>query len=181
MELAGSVLIVLNSVAAAVLLQAGLYKMAVPAPLRRALAELAPRYFGALRDRHVRVVAAVEISVGLALLAPAVRVPGAIAAAVLGVAFAVLGVAGRLRRSEAPCGCLGAGAPRSLGLLNVVVGLVLAAFGVFSATATVVGGSFRLGPVLTALFLLLLCVWMNRGVALQLLRRKAALVRMGDS
>ena len=181
MELAGSVFVVLNSGASAVLLQSGLYKVAVPAPLRRALAELAPRYSAAIGDSLVRVVAVVEIAVGIALLAPATRVSGAIGAAMLGLIFAGLGVAGRLRRSAAPCGCLGAAGSRSLGLFNVAVGLVLTTYGVFSATVTVTDGSFRLGPVLTALFLLLLCMWMNRGVALHLLRRKAAAARMGDN
>jgi hypothetical protein len=181
MELAGSVFVVLNSGAAAVLLQAGLYKFAVPAPLRRALVELAPGYSGAIGDSLVRVVAAVEILVGMALLTPATHMSGVIATAALGVVFAALGVVGRVRRSAAPCGCLGATGSRSLGLFNVAVGLVLTIFGVFSAAATFAAGSDRLVPVLTALFLLLLCVWMNRGVALRLLRRKPAAARIGDS
>jgi len=179
MELAGSTFVVLNSGAATVLLQAGLYKFAVPAPLRRALVELAPGYSGAIGDGLIRVVAAVEILVGVALLTPVTRVPAAIAASVLGAAFAALGVAGWLRRSAAPCGCLGATGSRSLGLVNVAVGLLLILFGVSGTVVTFPDGSYRLGPVLTALFLLLLCVWMNRGVALHLLRRKAA-ARIGD-
>src|SRR5262245_10746554 len=99
MDLAGSTFVVLNCGAAAVLLQAGLYKFAIPAPLGRALAELAPGYSGVVGDGFVRVVAAVEVLVGLALLAPVTRVSGAIATAVLGVLFAVLGVVGRVRRS----------------------------------------------------------------------------------
>jgi hypothetical protein len=180
MELAGSTFVVLNSGVAAVLLQAGLFKVAVPAPLRRALVELAPGYSGTIGDGLVRVVAGVEVLVGVALLAPVTRVSGAIAAAVLGVVFAALGVVGLVRRSAAPCGCLGATGSWSLGLVNVAVGLVLIVFGVLGAAVTFADGPYRLGPVLTAAFLLLLCVWMNRGLVLHLLRRKAAAARIGD-
>jgi methylamine utilization protein MauE len=180
MALAGPAFVVLNSAAATILLQAGLYKLAVPAPLRRALAELAPGHFGAIGDGAVRILAAVEILVGVALLAPATHVPGAIAAAALGVLFAASGVAGRVRGAAAPCGCLGATGSRSLGPVNIAVGLGLIVFGVFAAGGTATGGYGRPGPVLTALFLLLLCMSINRGPVLRLLRRRPAEARIGE-
>jgi len=180
MGMADNAFVAVNSGAVAVLLQAGLYKFAVPAPLGRALIELAPRMSNVNVNGLARGVAAVEVLTGLALLAPATHVSGASATVVLGVLFAVLGVVGRLRRSAAPCGCLGGAGSRALGLVNVAVGLVLALFGVFAATVPYADTPYRLGPVLAALFLLLLCVWMSRGLALQLLRRKASTAQVGS-
>jgi hypothetical protein len=161
------ILVGLNAATVAVLLDAGLFKLARPSGLRRALAELAP---GLITDSVVRGIAAVEVAVGVALLVPATRVPAAFVVGLLGAAFAALGVAGRARRSTEPCGCFGDGT-RPLGAVNVLLGLALVAVAAIDLTGAAPASYARVAPVLAALLVLVLCLWMNRRLAWSLLNR----------
>src|SRR5687768_4401948 len=106
-----------NSVVAAILLHAGLSKLAVPSPLHRALVELrvpAPlTTVGA-----VRAYAVVECLAGIALLLGPVRLAGGVLVAVVGLAVTALGLLGTARGSATPCGCFGNRDGRPLGLTN---------------------------------------------------------------
>jgi hypothetical protein len=172
-------------VAAAVLINAGLVKIASPAQLRAALNELlgggaeVAAGAGSVSARAVRVAAVIEVAVGVALLAPALRVVAAAGVAGLGACFVALGVAGRLRRSVQPCGCAGEHGGRPLGWTNVGMGLALVA--VLPVNLAIeppdpAVGSAGFGTVasaLTALLLLIAALWTNRALAASLVRPAA--------
>jgi hypothetical protein len=165
---------------AAVLLQAGLFKMATPAPLRRALAELLRGRLAG--DPAVRAVAAAEIVTAVALLVPQSRVPASLAAGVLGATFAAAGVAGRLRRGSVPCGCLASSSRQPLGWASILLGLAIAAIAVVNILAvsrSVPADYAESAPVTAALFTLLTCLWVNRAVVLSVLRPKRASAQNG--
>jgi hypothetical protein len=111
---------------AGILLCAGAAKMAVPVHLSRALTVLVAA-LGARARPLVRLVAAAEIGTALALSVPVARDVGAVAAALLGVTFAVVGAVASVRRPGAPCGCFGRAQGRPLGLRNVAFGAVIVA------------------------------------------------------
>jgi hypothetical protein len=149
-------LIALNSAVAAILVQAGLSKLAAPAPLHRALTELgAPARLAT--PGAVRGYAVVECLAGVALLTGA----GGMLVAALGLAVAALGVLGAARGSVAPCGCFGNPGGRPLGLTNAAIGLGLALTGALNLTTA--------GPPAstpgTAGLMLVLCLYVHRAWA----------------
>jgi len=96
----------LNVAAASMLISAGLVKLVSPGQLVAALNELRRGPRQAAGNAAVRVAAGLEIAVGCGLMAPALRVTAATGAAMVGLTFALLGIAGRLaaalRRAAAP-------------------------------------------------------------------------------
>jgi Methylamine utilisation protein MauE len=180
MDLVGLMLLIFNAMVAAVLLQAGLFKMATPAPLRRALAELLSSRARWMSDRAVRAGAAAEIMTAVALLVPQSRVPAGVAAGVLGATFVSAGVAGRLRRGSVPCGCLASGGRQPLGRASILLGLAIVAVAAANILEVVQGADYAAGaPVTAALFTLLTCLWVNRAVVLSVLRPKQAPAQNG--
>ena len=156
---------------AAVLLVAGLAKVASPRQAGEALRELGvpPRLAGPV---PLRALAWCEAAVGVGLLPASTRPLAAAAAAVLGLGFAALGVAGKVLGSAAACGCIGRSSARPFGMVNVAYGAALA--GVLPATRLVgLPAATRLDglAVATALSVLLLSVWTNRRLVAMVLRR----------
>src|SRR5688572_13575191 len=127
MDRAVLMLLFVNCAVAAVLLQAGLFKVAFPGPLRQALAEILPSHARLVTDRAVRVVAVAEILTAVTLVVQPTRVPAGIAAGVLGVLFMSAGAAGMARSGSMPCGCLAGGGRHPLGLTSVLFGLTIVA------------------------------------------------------
>jgi uncharacterized membrane protein len=164
--------VAVNSLASATLLTAAAAKFAVPQPLRRALHELVPDR-GSIPVGVVKILAAAETLISLALLIPATRAVAGVGLGALGLLFAAAGLAGYIRRSAVPCGCLGTGS-RALGLRNALVGLVL--LGV--AGLNVVGapssdpGLWRAAPLISAAATLVFCLWTHRRLAWRLLRTR---------
>lgn len=169
------VVLALDVVAASMLISAGLVKLVSPGQLAAALTELRRGARQEVGHATVRAAAGLEIVIGCGLLAPALRVTAAAGAAVAGLCFAALGVAGRLGRSTEPCGCAGGYGGRPLGLANVALGLTLIA--VLPANLLVAPHVERSlgnhGTVGTAVLMLLLTVWTNRELALGLIRSPA--------
>jgi methylamine utilization protein MauE len=161
------VLLTVNSVVAATLVQAGLSKIAVPSHLRHALAEVgAPEALAA--TRAIRLYAGIECVAGIALLFAVTRQLGAVLVIVAGLVIVGLGGRGAARRSVEPCGCFGNPAGRPLGLTNVVIGALLVAAGAANVVVrSPTGPAALLG---TALALLLLCLFINRAWAWPLVR-----------
>jgi len=160
------VLLTANAVVASMLVNAGLLKIVSPVPLREAVAELAPRPAQLLSTRSVRITAGVEVVAGLGLLFPVTRVPAAVLAGVFGLVFAAAGVAGRMRHSSVPCGCLGGSSRQTLGLASVATGAAFAAAAVVNVAVAppAIGATVyvRDAAVGTALLMLLLCLWAHR-------------------
>ncbi len=157
-------------VVSAVLLCSGLAKLAVPGPAGRALAELmrVPRARAAV---PVRTLAAGETAAAVALLLPGSRFWGALAVALLGVAFAVAGLVGIRRGADVPCGCLGGDHGRPLGARNVGAGLALTAAAVWVAASA--GRASPGGPlpvVVTAGLTLAWCGCLHRALIRDLTR-----------
>ncbi|TAN32068.1 hypothetical protein EPN29_10110 [bacterium] len=113
----------INCVAAALLISAGVSKLARPDPFRHALEEVVGRTGRLVSRTWIRLIAVFEIVAGVSLTTAPSRVPGAVAAGCLGICFVVLGVAGSIRGSRLPCGCFGAtNGRRPFGWVNVVSG-----------------------------------------------------------
>lgn len=161
------VLVVVNSVAAAILVQAALSKIAAPSHLRQALSEVDVP--DALTTTNaVRLYAGIECLAGIALLFSATRSVGAVLVAALGLVFIGLGGLGMARGSVEPCGCFGNPAGRPLGITNVALGAALVAAGATNLlTRSPTGSAALLG---TALALLVLCLYVNRAWAWPLIR-----------
>ncbi len=164
-----SALLAVNALAAATLLVAAAAKLAVPQPLVRALRELTPRPVPVV---GIRAFAVLEAAVAVAVLLPATRAVGGAGLGGLGAVFVAAGVAGQLRRSSVPCGCLGGG-NHALGLRNVGVG---AAFlGVAGLNLTTVAADpqlWRAAPLVAAAATVLLCLWTHRLLIRRLVLRK---------
>jgi hypothetical protein len=169
-------LVVINALAASVLVTAGLAKMVSPDQLRRALQELLPGQ-RLLTVGAIRLLAVVEIGAGCALLASPTRATAAVLVAALGTAFASLGVAGWLRQSRVSCGCLGGDGDRPLGSTSLLLGLALVAVlpvnGLMSLSAADGAGYSRSAAVAASLGLIVLCSMLKRNLALHLLRPDA--------
>jgi hypothetical protein len=162
----GPVLVTVNSLASAALLVAGATKLAVPQPVRRAVRELS----GDIPVSAVRAFAVAEMLVAFGLVLPAMRVFAGMGLGVLGAVFVASGVAGRVRRSAVPCGCLGSG-QHALGLRNVVAGaLFLGAAGLNTVAGSTGGDPWTAAPLIAAVLTLLLCLWINRALMWRLLR-----------
>jgi hypothetical protein len=156
-----------TAAAAAVLIAAGAGKLAIPGPLRRAVAEVFPASGRRVTSVVVRAFGAVEIAVAAGMLAGPVRLMSAIAAAALGACFAVLGVLGLARGARLPCGCFGAASQHPLGWVSITLGAallapwpVLAGHG-FAGRVPGVGYSTA-AVLLTSIGVVLLCLMQNR-------------------
>jgi uncharacterized membrane protein len=169
-------LVVINALAASVLVTAGLAKMVSPDQLLRALRELLPGQ-RLLTVGAVRLIAVVEIATGCALLASPTRTTAAVLAAALGTCFASLGVAGWLRQSRVSCGCLGGDGDAPLGSTSLVLGIALMAVlpvnDLVSLPAAQGAGYSRSAAIATSLGLILLSSMLKRNLALHLLRPDA--------
>lgn len=166
-------LIVVNAVVAAVLVNSGVVKLVSPAPLRRALREVAPVAGGRVTDTAVRAAASLELLAAGGLLAAATRVPAAVVIAGLGASFALLGAIGLARGSTTACGCFGRSSNQPLGLTNILVGLALLAVLPLNGLA-VDASEPAVVVLLAALGTLLLCLWLNRDLLRQLLSLRRA-------
>lgn len=107
-------------------MRAGATKLVKPAATTAALREIAPMQRIPL-DTLVRIVAVLEILAAFTYAIPAAQRPGQILVGLLGISFAVMGVAGALRGSSVPCGCFGAESTRPLGTVNILMGVALIA------------------------------------------------------
>ncbi|MFJ8544420.1 MauE/DoxX family redox-associated membrane protein [Streptomyces sp. NPDC093586] len=138
-----------NAGVAAVLLRAAAAKIVGPAVAASALQELAG---GRLRppDGVVRLVALLELATLVLLVSPTARPVGYGAVAVLGLSFAALGAAGRLRGSDRPCGCFGVDNDKPLGAANMITGLAFAAVALVGLLATPDAGSAATAATLTS-------------------------------
>jgi hypothetical protein len=116
---------------AAVLLYSGTAKVVSPSGLATALGELLrlSRPPGLV----VRLIAVGETAIALLL----VIWPGALGTRLVvagaGLAFALAGLAGYLRRTTQPCGCFGVAGSRALGWWNVVFGCAFVGWAVLPA------------------------------------------------
>lgn len=155
-------LAVFNALAAGVLINAGVAKMVVPGPLLRASAEVlgaSSRTGGPL----VRGFGAIELAAAVAMLAGPARVPAALAVTVLGICFAVAGLAGVRRGSSVPCGCFGGVSRQPLGWANVAVGIGLATAGPVNVLAAPLGpGYTQRTALLASMVAAVLCLGLNR-------------------
>lgn len=161
-----------DAAGAALLANAGIAKLVVPDPARRALSELLPPLDGRLSRSVIRGFAGVELAVAAALLIPALRRPAGALTVALGAVFALLGTAGLLRRSSTPCGCLGGSSQSPLGLVNVSLGGVLGLAGVLNvlrATPPPGRDDAAASLLLAAIGSLALCLWLHRRLIAQLL------------
>jgi hypothetical protein len=153
-----------NAMVAAALLYAGMFKIAQPEQLRRALSEVGGRRTKRIGVRTVRAVALVEALAGAAITVPATRTAAAPVVVLLGIAFATAGAAGAGRRGVEPCGCLGAGSGAPLGARNILIGAVFAAVGAADVSAPAAAV-----PATTAALLLAMCLFAHRAAARRLL------------
>ncbi len=161
------VLVMVNSVVAATLIQAGLSKAVSPGQLREALAEVGVPQV-ATTDSVIRGYAVAECLAGVALLFAMTRPAGVVLVASTGLGIAGLGVLGLVRGSAEPCGCFGNPAGRPLGLPNVAIGV-----GLISAAAANTALPAPTDPAAllgASLALLLLCLAVNRSWAWPLIR-----------
>lgn len=171
-------LLVLNAIAAAVLIVAATAKLADPAQLVRALGELGD--LPGVATTSVRLFAAAELAVAFLLVTPVTAVGGAAGTAALGIAFAAAGIFGMSRGSTVGCGCFGREHGGALGSANVVIGIMF----VVIATATITrppsgGASYAEHASLGAAALALgLCLYLHRAIVLQIVstqwRRESA-------
>lgn len=162
-------LTVFDALAAAILINAGVTKMVVPAPLLRASAEVlaAPGWLG---PPVVRGFGAIELAVAVALLVQPARLPAAIATTILGVCFATAGLAGVLRRSSVPCGCFGGSSGQPLGWANVALGVALAVWPVSLLVGHRTTSGYSAAAVLLAsIAATVLCLWLNRRLIMRIL------------
>jgi hypothetical protein len=116
------VLIGADAIVVTLLLRAGSAKLVSPQQAAAAIGELRaagqPAPIG-----FVRLLAAFELTIALALAFPGLRTPAHLLVFLFGVVFAGAGVVGVLRGSNRPCGCFGTQTKKPLGAGNVLLGL----------------------------------------------------------
>lgn len=164
-----------NVATAAILINSGTTKLVSPAGLRQAVREL---MFPALRSRvtdgFVRAVASLELATAAGLLVTATRTPAIVLVALFGTGFAVLGAVGAMRGSTTACGCFGRTSNKPLGTTNIFMGLALLAVVLLNESVTTVSADYTADAMVSAaLVSLLLCLWLNRRLAKELLGRPA--------
>lgn len=182
MRLHDWVLAVAAAAAAALLLNAGLAKLASPDRLRQAVLELLPQAGRRLGSTLVRGFGLAESAAAVGLLVAPARLAAAVAAAVLGVSFAALGVLGLVRGSNLPCGCFGAAGQHPLGWPSVWLGAALVVpWPLIAAVGPVPAGPYSVAAALFAsIGTVLLCLWLNRRLIVRLRRaQRAAPARSG--
>lgn len=173
----------IDGVAAAVFLNAGVAKLVSPDRLRTALAELGASIGAAARVTALRAFAVAELVVAVCLLPTALRTGAAVAGSALGLCFCAVGALGLLSGSKEPCGCFGASGQRPFGWANIGVGIGLAAvapLNLISNASSAPGAGNSAGLEITAVAALLLCLWANRRLVVESLRRKRALATGGE-
>lgn len=161
-----------NGLAGAILINAGIAKLVSPDRMPAAIREVAPALGDRVGPATVRFVAAAEVVVALGLLLATTRVIATVTVACLGVCFAVLGVAGRARRSTVACGCFGLAGDRPLGTANAAVGLALAALAPVNLFADAHAVPIRTVHVLplTSLGVLMVCLLGNHRLIVRTVR-----------
>jgi hypothetical protein len=120
------ILVCSNAALSTLLLRASAEKFVNPAVSAAALRELVRRARPGPTGL-VRLAAALEALVALAIAIPVLRLPDQVLVGALGCAFLVLGAVGKVRGSSQPCGCLGAGSARPFGTTNMLMGAALLA------------------------------------------------------
>lgn len=105
-----------------VLLVAGIHKAVSPEQARIALSEIIGK-IGSVDSQHVRFLSFLEATCGLALLMPLPGVMHTLILASAGVVFLSLGLAGRIRRSTAGCGCFGLSSRGVFGWKTALLGI----------------------------------------------------------
>lgn len=163
------VLPAINAIAASLLLNSGIAKVVTPGPPLRALTEVSPALKKRLGEAALRGVGGVEIVVAAALLLAPLRIPAAATALALGAVFALLGLLGILRHSEAPCGCFGASSRRPLGWTNIILGIAVAA--VYPANIVLAADAAYSTTALMAASIgaVAVCLYLRRELILQFL------------
>lgn len=163
------VLPAINAIAASLLLNSGIAKAVAPGPPLRALAEISPVLRKRLGEAALRAVGGVEIAVAAALLVAPSRIPAAATALALGAGFALLGLLGMVRHSEAPCGCFGASSERPLGWTNIVLGIAVAA--VYPANILLAAGPdySTAAPIAASIGAVAVCMYVRRELVIQVL------------
>jgi hypothetical protein len=170
----GWLVVALNASVATLLINAGVLKIASPDPMKRALVELAGVRNLSMGRSLVRMAAVVEIAVAFLLLETHTRIPAVYAVAFLGVCFVALGIAGTVRHSTLPCGCLGGRGTTPLGVENIVLGMVLVAdfpLNVVATSSLTLDGALSAITIsVVALATVSLSVWSQRSGAAILVR-----------
>jgi hypothetical protein len=152
-----------QSAVAALLLHAALGKAVSPEPLLKAMAEVAgPRRRSWLVPGLVRAIAAVEAAIAVALILSPTRGVGSAAALGLGISFTILGLLGVARRSSQPCGCLGLGKGRPLGVWNISAGLGISAVVLLAAVGGPSDGTSQSAAVVAAVGMMSLSLFLMR-------------------
>ncbi|MQA86078.1 MAG: hypothetical protein GEV03_15970 [Streptosporangiales bacterium] len=163
-----------NAMVAAVLINSGAAKLVSPVGLRGAAQEVVPAFGGGITDGLVRAVAGLELVTAAGLLVAMTRMPAVVFVALFGISFAALGAAGAIRGSTTECGCFGRTSGKPLGMTNFFIGLALLPVVLLNAWVRTVGAEYTANAVvLAALGSLLMCLWLNRRLASQLLTRRA--------
>jgi hypothetical protein len=159
----------IGAVGAALLLNAGIAKIASPDQLLQAAAEVLPAVRARIGRRLARGTGILECIVAVALLIAPLRLAAAIATAVLGVSFAALGTLGLLRGSGVPCGCFGGTSDHPLGWANIGAGAVLVVICATTAVAPAPPAGYSAAAAfLASIALLVGCFWLNRHLILRI-------------
>ena len=165
--MAGSwwVLVAGNAVAASILLFASSAKLVSPDALSRSLLRLTGRPTMSSRQL-VRAIGVIEAAIALGILIEPLRLTASVLLALLGLAFIGLGIAGRVRQVDEPCGCFGTASQQPLGNQNIALGLLVGTVAVANlVTAHQLSESARTAaPILTAALLCLTCIVTGRSV-----------------
>ncbi|HJQ03778.1 MAG TPA: MauE/DoxX family redox-associated membrane protein [Jatrophihabitans sp.] len=154
-----------NAVAASILLFASSAKLVSPDALSRSLLRLTGRSTMSSRQL-VRAIGVIEAVIALGILVEPLRMTASGLLGLLGLAFIVLGITGRIRKVDEPCGCFGAASQQPLGNQNVALGLLVGIVGVANlVTAQQLSDNARTAvPMLAAALLCLACIFTGRSV-----------------
>lgn len=167
--------IAMNALVATLLINSGAAKLVSPGGLRAAVRELFPVFGAAVTNGLIRAAAILEIVVAAGLLVQPSRLPAAVLLTPLAIAFILLGGAGAIRGSTTACGCFGGNSDRPLGLGNLLIGLALLPVVVLNLAGPAVAPGYTPAALaVTAAGSLLLSLWLNRALAADLLRERAA-------
>jgi uncharacterized membrane protein YphA (DoxX/SURF4 family) len=169
--------VIWSSVIAALLINAGIAKMVSPGRFRQALRELVPGVGYRVGVDLPRIVAGVEVVAAVGLLVSVSRPWAAVVVATLGAGFILLGTAGWMRRSAAPCGCFGLDTDKPLGLINVAFGIALISLGSMGGLIEVDEQYSARALVLTSIGSVALCLWLKRRLVVRLLIPSRAMNR----
>jgi hypothetical protein len=116
---------VANSSVASLLLVAGTSKLSAPAPLAAALEELGSIARLKPSNAFVRCLAGAECLAAIAISLDGARMTAALLMSLWGLGMVGVGIAGIVRGSSMPCGCMGGHRGPTLGTWTLVFGMVL--------------------------------------------------------